>query len=298
MKSATRQNGKYSPQVARRDRRRADPSDANAKSTSTDHEPSEEELAAEYAYYIDLSSAKDIGDFKRRIENAIKRLGFSEYSFIRLATLEDSGELRTIAPALIKSYYDAGLYEYDLTLQHANERATPFFRSTINDYVSHSPFTCDHTRCMRDVTELNKSFGYHDFYNVPVKAKNGNGLVLLTVTQRGLPPAALKRKVQECRPDLQLLCDAIDFVATRKFPDQLLGEEKREAGVIVINPKPLRVLDMLANNDLNITQVAVELNVNVVTANRHLHAVRKAFGVKTNYAAIKQGILNRLIEYK
>ena len=151
---------------------------------------------------------------------------------------------------------------------------------------------------MREINDLNKSFGCYDFYHVPAKAKNGNGHVLLSVTRRGLTPTQFKRVVQQCTSDLELLCDAIDFVSTRKFPDELLKDDMPEAHVITINPRPLQVLDMLANNDLNITQVAGELGINVVTANRHLHAARKAFGVKTNNAAIRQGILNELIEYR
>lgn len=263
-----------------------------------DDDLSDASLAAEYGYYVELSSAKDIGDFKQKIDDAVKRLGFSEYAFVRLASSEDSGELISVTPELLDAYYKEGLYEYDLALQHASEHTRPIFRSAINEYVFQAPFNCEHTRCMREADELNKSFGYYDFYNVPAKAQNGNGHVLLSVTHRGMNPAELKRKVQECYSDLELLCDAIDFVSTRKFPGELLGDEKCEARVITINPRPLLVLDMLANSDLNITQVAGELGINVVTANRHLQAVRKAFGVRTNYAAIRQGILNKLIEYK
>ena len=260
---------------------------------------SDDGLAAEYSYYIELSSAKDLDDFKQKIDIAVKRLGFSEYAFVRLNGSEDAEQLISVTPALVKTYFNNGLYECDLVLQHAcEENIQPFFRSVINEYVFQIPYNCDLTRCMREADKLNRSFGYFDYYNIPAKAKNGNGQVLLSVTNRGLASSALKRKVKECYADLQLLCDAIDFVSTRKFPGELLGSEMLEPRVIEINPRPLQVLDMLANNDLNITQVAEQLNINVVTANRHLQAARKAFGVKTNYAAIRQGVLNKLIEYK
>ena len=260
---------------------------------------SDAELDNEYGYYFELSSSKDLYDFKRRIENIVRRLGFGEYAFVRLTDYEHSRELISITHDLIDAYDRAGLYEHDPVLQHAMERTDPVFRSTMNEYIFQAPFALpDLTRCLRKSDELNRHFGYYDFYNVPIKARNGNGNVLLSVTRRGLSPTQLKRKVQQCVTDLRLLCEAIDFVATRKFPEELLPPKGREDRIIKITPRPLMVLDMLANSDLNITKVAAKLGINVVTANRHLQAARKAFGVKTNHAAIKEGIKNELIRYK
>ncbi len=264
-----------------------------------DEGPSDAMLSSEYGYYFELSSATDVGDFKRRIDNIVKRLGFGDYAFVRLASVEDSRELISITPDLITTYDAAGLWEYDLALKHSIDDTRPIFRSAINEHVFQSPVELgEYSRCMHEANELNKSFGYYDFYNTPIEARNGNGHVVLAVTLKGLSPTVLKRKVQQCMSDLQLLCEAIDFVSTRKFADELLGREDQESRIIKINSRPLEVLDMLANKDLNITEVAAEMGISKNTANRHLHAARKAFGVRTNYAAIKKSILNRLIEYK
>ncbi len=276
----------------------ADLCGANATSKPPDDDLSDADLAAEYGYYAELSSAKDSREFKKKISDAVERLGFSEFTFVRLNGAEDSGELITVAREFIDAYYNAGLYEYDLGMLYAKNNVRPIFRSTISEYASTTPFDFGHKHCMREIDELNRSFGYYDFYNIPAKANNGDGLVLFSVTQRGLLPIDFKRKVRECYLDLELLCEAIDFVSTHKFADELIGEEKRQARSISINPRPLHVLDMLANNDMNITQVADALGINVVTANRHLQAARRAFGVKTNHAAIRQAILNKLIVYK
>ncbi len=298
MKKATARNNRLLSQTADASDKVTNLHDPTARPGPRENNPSDEHLISEYGYYVELSSARDIGEFKRKIDNAVKRLGFSEYAFVRLENTEDPGELISVTSDLTAAYYKAGLHEFDLALKHAYEHAQPVFRSTINEYIFQAPFNCEYTRCMHEADKLNRSFGYYDFYNIPSKAMNGSGHVLLSVTHRGLPPTALKRKVRDCYSDLQLLCDAIDFVSTRKFPDELLCEKKEDAHVIAINPRPLLVLDMLANSDLNITQVAAKLGINVVTANRHLQAARKAFGVKTNHAAIRQGILHKLIEYK
>ncbi|MEM8682173.1 MAG: autoinducer binding domain-containing protein [Pseudomonadota bacterium] len=296
MTKATARNRQTSSQVTDLAARKRIMSNASA---NPDDAVSDERLDSEYGYYFELSSAKDLKDFKRRIDNIVKRLGFGDYGFVRLANVEESRELISIQDDLITAYDRGGLYEYDLVLLHAIEHTRPIFRSTVNEHVLEAPFTYgEHTRCMREAYKLNKSFGYYDFYNVPIKASNGNGNVVLSVTRRGLSPTQLKRQVQQCVTDLQLLCEAIDFVSISKHADKLLEPDDEEGRVIKINPRPLMVLDMLANSDLNITEVAAKMGINVVTANRHLQAARKAFGVKTNHAAIKQGIQNKLIQYK
>jgi len=271
----------------------------NSATVASSDAVSDERLENEYGYYFGLSSAKDVGDFKRRISNIVKQLGFSDFGFVRLADVEGSRDLISIEDGLINTYDKYGLYEHDLVLHHAIEHTQPIFRSVVNEHVFEAPFDYgEHTRCMREAYELNKRYDYYDFYNVPIQACNENGNVVLSVTRRGLSPTQLKRRVRQCVSDLQLLCEAIDFVSTNKFADQLLEPNRKDGHVIKINPRPLMVLDMLANSDMNITEVAKKMGINVVTANRHLQAARKAFGVRTNHAAIKQGILNKLIEYK
>ena len=262
-------------------------------------EVTDDSLTAEYSFYVELSSAKDVKDFKRKIGTAVKRLGFSEYAFIRLNGLVDAELLISVDPTLVTTYFNHGLHEADLVLQHACEdNIQPFFRSVVNEHVFQIPCSCPLTRCMRAADKLNRTYGYYDYYNIPAKAKNGLGQVLFSVTERGAAPSVLKRKVKEHYVDLQLLGDAIDFVSTRKFPGELLGDEQLQPHAIKINPRPLEVLEMLANHDLNATQVAERLDITVVTANRHLQAARKAFGVRTTYAALKQAFLNKLIVYK
>lgn len=298
MKAAAR-NAQVSQQVADLEKTKRPTSGSATANTTQDEAPSDASIDNTYGYYFELSSAKDVRDFKRRIENIVKRLGFGDYAFVRLATADGSRELISITADLIEAYDEAELYEYDMALMHAAEQTQAVFRSEINEYIFQAPVACgEYTRCMHEINELNKSFGYFDYYTIPIKASNGNGNVSLSLTRRGLSPIELKRRVQQCVSDLQLLCEAIDFVSTRRFANELLGPKDQESRIIKINPRPLEVLSILANNDLNITEVASQMGINAVTANRHLQAARKAFGVRTNYAAIKQGILNKLIEYK
>jgi len=253
----------------------------------------------EFGYYAQLSEARDIKEFEEKIDKLIRALGFDEFSYFRAAGAnEDPQELVTISQDMLKNYYMEEFYKYDLILNYINVNVSPIYQSALHDYVHNAPFEIEMTRLMKAIYALNKSYGYYDYYNCVTKAKNGNGNVMLSVTRRGYTPVQLKDLVSGSESTLQVLCEAIDFVASRKFAETLLGSSDENEANIAINPRPLKVLDVLANNDFNISQVADHLCISTVTANKHLETARRAFGAKTNYYAIKQAVLNGLILYK
>ncbi len=253
----------------------------------------------EFGYYAELSAAKDINEFEAKIGAAVNDLGFDEFSYYWSANTKlDAGRLINISPNLLRDYFTEQFYEQDLILPYSNATTKPIFQSTLHEYAANAPFETKMTRMMRSINYLNRSHGYYDFYNSFAKAKNGNGNVMLSVTNRGCSTVRLKELVKGCESTLQVLCEAIDFVATRKFAETLLESTSENKADITINPRPLRVLNVLANNDFNISQVAEHLSISTVTANKHLETARRAFGAKTNYYAIKQAVLNGLIDYR
>jgi DNA-binding CsgD family transcriptional regulator len=253
----------------------------------------------EFGYYAELSEAKDVNEFEQKIDAAIKALGFDEFSYFRTAGSNgDPQKLVTISQDMLRNYYDEEFYRYDLILNYISVNVSPIYQSTLHDYVDKAPFEIEMTRLMKAIYALNKSYGYYDYYNCLSRATNGEGNTMLSVTRRGSTPVQLRNLVSGSESTLQVLCEAIDFVASRKFSEVLLGASNENIANIVINPRPLKVLDALANHDFNITQVADYLCISTVTANKHLETARRAFGAKTNYYAIKQAVLNGLIDYK
>ena len=252
----------------------------------------------EFGYYADLSAANNLSEFKRKIEDSIRELGFQEFSYFRTDNVAPGSEkLVTVSSDFLAAYFNECFFEHDLIIPYANSNTAPIYQSILHDYARNAPFDINMTQMMKAIYELNKSYGYHEFYNTLAKANNGKGNVVLSVTIQGCSPIELKRIVRGCESTLQLLCEAIDAVASRKFPNTLIGGVSSNDEVLSINPRPLRVLDTLANNDFNIIQVADHLNISVVTANKHLETARKAFGARTNYAAIKKAVVNGLIQY-
>jgi hypothetical protein len=253
----------------------------------------------EFGYYAQLSEARDIKEFEAKISGAINALGFDEFSYCWSANNKpDTGRLINISPHLLKDYFAEQFFEQDLILPYANASTKPIYQSTLHDYAANAPFETKMTRMMRAINNLNRCHGYYDFYNSFAKAKNRNGNVMLSVTNRGCSTVRLKELVKGSESTLQVLCEAIDFVASQKFSEFLLGVSIENTANIAINPRPLKVLDALANNDFNISQVADHLCISTVTANKHLETARRAFGAKTNYYAIKQAVLNGLIDFR
>lgn len=253
--------------------------------------------ALNFGYYAELGESNCLNEFKNRIDGAVERLGFNEYTFIDLekSVCEDA-RISTFDPELTRIYQDDKLNEHDITLEYARDRTQPVFHSALQHYVAQSPVRNDTVRVMSIIEQRNKSFGYYDFFNTLTTSVSGTGNVMFSVSQRGLNPTELAQKVASCGPALQLLCEAIDYVLNKKFSDYI-EKKQLELPEIVITPKPLRVLETLANYDLTIAQIADKLCIGTVTASKHLETARRALGVKTNHGAIKKAVALGLITY-
>ena len=248
---------------------------------------------------IALSSAVDINDLMRRIASTIEKLGFTDYSFIYPVSAGIQAEWFTSLPEeLVHCYCVERLYQQDLLLEYAATNTETIFLSELHGGVAQVNLEIGLTRSMRHIYEIYKSFGFYESYNIPLPSASGVGQVMFSVAMRGSAPSVLQQRVFRSKDLLQVLAKAIDSVVYQNFSNLFLRDSDRPANSVTINDKPLRVLDALANNDANIGQVADKLCISVVTANKHLETARKAFGAKTNYAAIKKAVLSGLIVYE
>ena len=255
---------------------------------------------AELSYFSQLSRSKDLNDFKQRILKAVNQMGFSDFSFIHMDASGDidSLVLSTIPRAISRSYFEQGLYQHDLIIPYANSRTRPIFRSELENYVNQAPFDNDMTETSHEIYKINKSHGFYDFFNMPSNSFDGSGKVMFLVTQRDGNPFDFRQRVMQCLRSLELLSEAIDILVGQRFSDVIGLKKPPPKTIYKINPAPLRVLQTLANNDLNIQCIAHKLCISVVTANKHLETARKSLGVRTNYAAIKRGLESGLIHFE
>jgi DNA-binding CsgD family transcriptional regulator len=252
----------------------------------------------EFGYFADFFRSSDIPTLRAHINDIIRDLNFSDFLYTRL---DNPGTpqllLNTLPEELLSSYCENQYFKHDMRVAHAKNNSQPFFSSTIHDYLADAPFSSDMTSCMDGILQLNRSFGYYDYYNIPILGKGCSTQALLSVTQRGMSPVDLKNTVRGGESTLHLLSEAIEAVVARKFSREIVGINHGKYSQLKLTPKPLRVLSTLANNDYNINEVAEKLSISVVTVNQHLKTVRNKLGTKTNYAAIKQAILSNLIQF-
>ena len=253
--------------------------------------------AFQISFYKELSISRSFDEFSTKIKKILEALGFGEYAFSRTsATGEIPRPIITMPDDMNDIYFREGFYEHDLSLQCAMNDNGPIFHSVIEDYVNDVPFVTDTITQNREIFKLLKSFGYSDFYFIPLGAHNGNGRVLLSVATKDKSVIQFRAHVENCKDALHLLAQAIDYVGTRKFPDFFLCEH--ECQKIVITPKPLVLLNMLAQEDLTLLQTADKLSISIHTADKHISAVKKALGASTIHGAIYKAIKVGLIDGK
>ena len=264
----------------------------NLDAAEHDTKPSAISLDEHASYRTELSSASNQHALKNTLHAIVKRLGFSDYSVMNLhCTAEPQYQLSSLPAAMLDAYFEQRLFTDDMVLQRALNRPEPFFSSLVYDHVHRAPYRCKMTQTMAAIDALNCSFGYFESYHIPYKTHNR--YLMLSLVAKGVSPLDCKRLVNAAKQRLDALMDAIAFVLRADFTDML---PVRYQG-LPMTPKPLLVLNTLANNDMTIEQVAEKLGISVVTANQHLKTMRTKLGVKSNYACIRYCIAAGLITF-
>lgn len=260
----------------------------------------EEPPAPELNYFSELSLARDFNDFRRQIILALKPMGLTDFSFVHLNADGDADSLvlTTIPKGISQSYFDQGLYDEAPTIPFSDKNNSTPFQTEPDSHVKLTAFERAIAGPNREIHKINKSQGFYGFYNLPANSFDGTGKVMFQLIQRDGDSTAFRDKIEQFMRPLELLSEAIDMLVIQRFA-VTVGLKKPPSEVTYkLNPAPLRVLQHLANNDLNIRCLAEKLCISVVTANKHMETVRKNLGVRTNYAAIKKGLIIGLIKFE
>jgi predicted DNA-binding protein (UPF0251 family) len=252
--------------------------------------------AFEIRCHQELSKARDLPELKHKILGFISALGFTDFSFGRMATKNPSVGmvLMTTPNELTEHYRHSNVWQHDLMLQHARASQNPIFLSTIDDYVANAPFKTEGILSNRETRTLVRSHGFEDYYAAPLKSTNGNGNVLLAATSKSIPRWRFKELVGTNKQAFTILGRAIDYIGIRKFPNLFLDDtESRE---ILITPRPLLLLKTMATENLTLNGAAQRLGMSRSMANKHIAAARQAFDANTNASALYRAMQEGFIE--
>lgn len=246
-------------------------------------------------FFWELARAKDIGEFNQRILSIIGRFGLTDFAFGRLNNLgTQTGSLHTTHKEFLRVYEAEDFHPYNLVVKHGTVATTPIFTSTVEHYINDSPFETEIFKRNHALIRLCKCYGYYDFYNIPVKAFNGNGNVMLSVSIKKMESPTFQRQITRYEKDLEQLTHAIDYVGTRKFPASFLNS--KEHSDITLTPKPLQLLNTLAKDNVTLKNAATQLGISLDTANKHIANIKNALGANTQAAAVYRAIKEGLIE--
>jgi predicted DNA-binding protein (UPF0251 family) len=244
----------------------------------------------------ELSKARDLPELMQKILAFITRLGFTDFSFGRMASKNPSAAmiLMTTPSSITDHYRHEGVWKHDLMLQHAAACQDPIFQTTIDNYVANAPFKTEGILSNRETRSMVRSYGFHDYYAVPLKSTNGNGHVLLAITAKNMPSSRFHELVAINKAAFDILGRSIDYVGVKKFTQFFLDDsESRE---ILITPRPLLLLNTMAKDNLTLNDAAKKLGMSRSTANKHIAAAREAFGAKTNASAVYRALQEGFID--
>ena len=228
----------------------------------------------------------------------VKDLGFSDYAILRAASGIGNGMtdiLTSLPDDFIREYQATWSANSDPFVDYANQNTVPALYSEIKGSLGALPFKVFDLDKVDVVSGLYKRYDIDDVLVVPMAVTSGGNTTLMLIMKREVAPAALRMLTDMQIPQLQVMASIIAAALGERF--QCVPFSRKAMMKPLINTKPLRVLMTLANNDCSISQVADRLHISVVTVNKHLESVRKNFGVKTNYAAIKRALREGYIEY-
>ena len=242
--------------------------------------------------FSDVSEAADGASLRQCIKTHIEKMGFTDFAFINLQRVDTvQRALNTLPEELLHYYSENEFYNQDMVIARALHRDDPFCSSSVYDYLDYAPFVSDMTQTMQAIYTLHKQYGYNDFYHMPYQ--DDCTRFLLSVSVRGDCPVDFCSRITDVNYQLGKLSAAIAVAVSHRLTDLLPGERQPPC----ISPKALLALDILANHDITVEQLAKKLRISTVTANHHLRLARCAMQVKTNYAAIKKALAYGLIRF-
>ena len=247
-------------------------------------------MKAEIDIFSQLAQARNIHDFKKTMAGIVDQLGFTDFSFgvinaplgKRLSTLPDivqEFELKNNFPAI------------DMQIGHALMSDLPLFRSVVQPYIVNAPFSSNYFGINAEYTELLEKLGYIDSYMIP--ANFGPNRAFLLLFAKDIQKGAFQEKVDGIAALLPMIMQAIIYFASTMFAEFFL--QSMPAMDVPLTPKPLRMLETVAKDGLQLKDAARKHNVSLDTANKHVAAAKQALGATTLansvYLAIKYGMI-------
>lgn len=250
-------------------------------------------LLSKRPFYQELSRAKDINDFERRISRKLENLGFSDFAYARIdANGGTTAGLSTTREDMLRTYQEEAFYECDLVMQHSRKKSTPIFTSTIESYIADAPFDNELFDRNFEIIRMNKCYNFYDSYTIPFDTLDNNRAAFSVMAQ-GVERIKFQDNIRAHTDELHSVAQITDYIAISRFPN-FFGQPET-APKPRIPPKPLMLLNILAKNNLTLSEAAKLMAISIHTANKHAATFKKLTGANTLAAAVYIAMLEGLI---
>ena len=237
--------------------------------------------------YLQMTSVEDLWSHHTKI---LSSYGFDRvfYAFnaFRGAGLYDNPEdalLLTNMPSdYVEAYVGGGMFRDGVMIRWAiNNTGAASWRTVFADMLGDSP-----TKGEQAMLELNQRHGLTAGYTIsfPMAIKNANAGIGLAV-KKGMGQDEADAIWEEHGADIETICHVAHLMIL-----QLPATGQRK----LLTPRQSEVLELVADGK-TMQDIAILLERNVATVEKHLRGARDALGVETTAQAVrKASILNQI----
>ena len=241
--------------------------------------------------YRSLRGARTRQDFTNRISDILAPLGFEAFSFTYLTAIP-ALLFSNMPEDLTATCQKEGFIKDDYAISYGLSSSQPLLRSVIEDYMNAAPIETRDMARNRTLSGLYHAHSFYDFYLVPVIS--GEDRFLFTVTTRTEDICVFYDALTTHEPLLHLLGKIILQTAGATFKKTI--RKAKSPLPIVTTTKPRKLLEIIARDDLTLTETADRLCISLHTADKHSATIRKALGARTIpgaiYIALRDGIID------
>ncbi|TQV69866.1 hypothetical protein FKG94_22195 [Exilibacterium tricleocarpae] len=250
-------------------------------------------LKRERQLYRQFSSADTPAELRRRLQEEVAQLGFSEYAFLRLDRVATPAASEALMPTeLLSSCSERVAQRCGLMLQAGIADARNRHLSALFHWVAAAETDARAIKNHQSVLIVGaQGAGY---YLVITGRPGANGYLWMSGPGQARDTDAFHQRVENNQYALNLLATTIEAVGTSKFPTLFRHQNRGQANTIT--PRPLRLLNTLAKRDATLREAADRLCLSTDTINKHVAAAKATLGTNTLAGTLWQALQAGLID--
>jgi len=261
-----------------------------------------------------ITDAKNPEDLVERLLKALNQMGFSDFALMGSPVGQKANFFLSSLPSeFISGYEENHYHRHDMLLDYLKTGISKHLHySSLQQSLDDAPFhTYTFTRNL-EILALYKEFKFNDAYLMPItidwgdrrnsdknqpqtegdkdKIKKANrDRLMFVVMAKGASKKEFQALTNDSGTAIRLLGDTAIRIHRSKF--------KTHTPPPIASPKALRLLRVMAKNDLTLTQAADKLCLSTHTINKHMAMAKKELGARTQATAIYRAIQRGLIDF-